>query len=184
MVSRKRNNYQVRRNGRSLIAANKIKPDLWRLSHAEIKNSLQAQGYNVKEIRKVRYLKHQICISYRDEQDGVCSGFFSYRIFIKWQTEVCQIIYSCRTLTELLRLNNILQYEFYSYPYPTEMQDFINDVFEIYTFNLKTKEIHSWREAHPEAEDTQEIPGYEIQEWVKETFAQIFSQQLKTVSMY
>jgi hypothetical protein len=184
MVSRKRNRYSIVRTGRSLIAANKIKPDLWCLSHAEIKEALQAKGYNVKEIRKVCYLKHQICISYLDSQDGACSGFFSYRIFWRWQTEVCRIIYSCSVLKELLRLNNILQYEFRSYPYPTEMEDAINNCFEEWVFNLKTLEIYTWRAAHPEAEESDNIPCEEIREWVKETLNQTISQQLKTVSMY
>ncbi|MDJ0736831.1 MAG: hypothetical protein QNJ47_22650 [Nostocaceae cyanobacterium] len=119
-----------RRPSRSLIATKKIKPDFWFLSKVEIREALEAQGYKVKEIRKVRYLKHQICISYINKQGGTCSGFFSYRIFWRWQNAVERLIKGCFSLKEWVLLNYTLQYEFSHYPYPGEMVDTINAALE------------------------------------------------------
>ncbi len=77
----------------SLISNNKIKPEVWRLSESVIIETLKNQGFAVKKIKKIKYLKHQICISYWDEKGGVCSGFFSYRIFERWQCAVEKLVY-------------------------------------------------------------------------------------------
>ncbi len=94
MVSRTRKKTQYRRQGQSLIAANKIKPQLWHISDPEAKEALIVQGERVQKIKKIRRLKHQVCISYWNEQGGVCSSFFSYRIFARWQNEVKKLIYT------------------------------------------------------------------------------------------
>ncbi|MDJ0734653.1 MAG: hypothetical protein QNJ47_11405 [Nostocaceae cyanobacterium] len=137
MNSKTHNITSKRCTGRSLIATKKIKPDFWFLSKLEIREALEAQGYKVKEIRKVRYLKHQICISYQNKQGGTCSGFFSYRIFWRWQNAVERLIKGCSTLKEWVLLNYTLQYEFAHYPYPSEMVDIISTALENRLCRLK-----------------------------------------------
>ncbi|EAW42707.1 hypothetical protein N9414_13155, partial [Nodularia spumigena CCY9414] len=39
---------KYRRPGRNLIASNKIKPDQWHFSDAEVKEALKVKGYDVK----------------------------------------------------------------------------------------------------------------------------------------
>lgn len=130
MVSRTRKKTQYRRKGQSLIAANKIKPQLWQISEAEAKEALQAQGEPVAKIKKIHKLKHQVCISYWNESGGVCSGFFSYRIFARWQKEVENLIYTCPTRSELAKLNWIMTYEFAYYNYRWETEDALNRLLE------------------------------------------------------
>ena len=83
--SRKVNRY--RRKGQNLITANQIKPENWDISDAEAKEALKVKNINVKEIKKIHKLKHQVCISFWDEKGNICSSFFSYRIFSRWQQE-------------------------------------------------------------------------------------------------
>jgi len=130
MVGRTHKKNQYRRKGQSLIAANKIKPQQWQISDTEAKEALKAEGCNVKEIKKIRYLKHQVCISYWDEKGNVCSGFFSYRIFARWQREVENLVDCCQTLKEWHRLNHITQYEFAHYPYLRDMEDALQSALE------------------------------------------------------
>jgi hypothetical protein len=113
--------------GQGLIASNRIKPEEWKISNAEAKDALKAQGCNVKEIKKIRCLKHQVCISYWDEKGGVCSGFFSYRIFMKWQVEVEKLVNTCQTLREWFLLARIMKYEFAYYPYLKDIKDTLNN---------------------------------------------------------
>lgn len=140
MVRRKNNSDTIRRLGQSLIASRKIKAESWRMSATEVQKALQAQGYKVKEIKKIRHLKHQICISYYDQQGGVCSGFFSYRIFERWQIAVETLVFQCDTLVELLRLKKLIEYEYSHYPYPVDMQDAINTAIETRTLEFKAME--------------------------------------------
>jgi hypothetical protein len=123
------------RKGKGLISSNRIKAEEWEISNAEAKDALNAQGYNVKEIKKIRCLKHQVCISYWDEKGGVCSGFFSYRIFKRWQVEVEEVINACQTLREWLMLAHIMKYEFAHYPYLKDIKDrlekFLNNRLEV-----------------------------------------------------
>jgi hypothetical protein len=123
MVSWTRKKTQYRRKGQSLIAANKIKPQFWHISEAEAKEALIAQGERVQKIKKIRCLKHQACISYWNEQGGVCSSFFSYRIFARWQNEVEKVIYTCPTVKEWTKLQRIMRYEFAYYNYFREIED-------------------------------------------------------------
>ncbi|WP_017314791.1 hypothetical protein [Mastigocladopsis repens] len=130
MVRYSRKIRRYHRRGQGLIAANKIKPEKWHFSKAEAKEALQAQGCKVKEIKKIRCLKHQVCISYWDEKGNVCSGFFSYRIFTRWQIEVEKLIERCLTLTEWRHLNHIMQYEFAYYPYPKNIDNALHKTLE------------------------------------------------------
>ena len=125
---RKINSY--RRKGQSLIAANKIKPEQWYISHAEAKEALKATGYKVKQIKKIHCLKHQVCISFWDVKGNICSSFFSYRIFRRWQREVEQLIDTCQTLNEWKKLNHIMQYEFVHYQYFHEIEDLLSTALE------------------------------------------------------
>jgi hypothetical protein len=60
----------------------------------------------------------------------VCSSFFSYRIFIRWQREVEKLIYGCQTLKEWKKLNYVLNCEFADYHYPSEMENVLHAVLE------------------------------------------------------
>jgi len=130
MVSRTRKKTQYRRKGQSLISANKIKPQFWHISDAEAKEALKAQGEPVAKIKKIHKLKHQVCISYWNESGGVCSGFFSYRIFARWQKEVENLIYTCSMVSELAKLNWIMGYEFAYYNYLPETEDALHRLLE------------------------------------------------------
>ena len=110
-----------------LISLNKIKPEIWRFDDARIIKALIDRGYDVKKIKKLRYLKHQMCISYWDQKGGVCSGFFSYRIFERWQRAVQKLVYDCQSLYQIHSLTQLIEYEFAHYPYPQEMEAAIND---------------------------------------------------------
>ncbi|WP_066376389.1 MULTISPECIES: hypothetical protein [unclassified Anabaena] len=112
---------QYRRKNKNLIAAKKIQPEKWCISKSEAQAALNAQGCNVKEIKKVHCLKHQVSISYWDIKGNICSSFFSYRIFSRWQQEVETLIAECQTLKEWQKLNYLLKYEFAYYHYPSEM---------------------------------------------------------------
>ncbi len=136
--SRKVNRY--RRKGQNLITANKIKPENWDISDAEAKEALKVKNINVKEIKKIRKLKHQVCISFWDDQGNICSSFFSYRIFSRWQQEVEETIDTCPNIKEWARLNRIIQYEFAYYKYLTEMQDVLNVALENRMCVLKATE--------------------------------------------
>jgi hypothetical protein len=80
----------------SFISANKIKPEVWCLGEPVIIQTLKNQGFDIKKMKKIKYLRHQVCISYWNEKDGVCSGFFSYRIFERWQRAVQKLVYNWR----------------------------------------------------------------------------------------
>ncbi|MDP5339591.1 MAG: hypothetical protein NWQ28_13585 [Nodularia sp. (in: cyanobacteria)] len=131
---------KYRRPGRNLIASNKIKPDQWNISDAEVKEALKVKGYDVKQVKKISYLKHQVCISYWDTKDNVCSSFFSYRIFARWQTDVEKLIYYCSSLKEWKKLNYIIQYEFAYYHYLSEMSDALSSALENRLYVLKATE--------------------------------------------
>jgi hypothetical protein len=121
------------RKAQGLIAANKIKPEMWRLNTFDIIRALKANGYKAQKLKKVRYLKHQICISYWDEQGGVCRGFFSYRILDRWQYAVQKLVHDCKSLYEIHCLTEFIEYEFAHYPYPSKIQSAINDTIVVFT---------------------------------------------------
>lgn len=127
----------------SLIAANKITPHVWRLSEGNLIEALNAQGYNVKKIKKISYLKHQVSISYWDTKGGVCSGFFSYRIFARWQQAVERLVYNCGSVRQLQQLSELIEYEYTHYPYPFEIQEAINNTIE--TCNSELTAFESYR---------------------------------------
>ncbi|MEH2116644.1 hypothetical protein [Nostoc sp.] len=121
---------QYRRKGRNLIAINKIKPEQWHISDTEVKEALKAKGYDIKQIKKIHCLKHQVCISYWDAKGNICSSFFSYRIFARWQQEAEKLIYAYQTLKEWAKLNYVMKYEFAYYHYPSEMEDALYAILE------------------------------------------------------
>ncbi len=131
---------QYRRKGKNLIATNKIKPEQWNISDAETKEALKVKGYDVKQIKKIHLLKHQVCISYWDAKGNICSSFFSYRIFARWQEEVEKLIYTCETLKEWAKLNYVMKYEFAYYHYPSEIEDALHTILENHLFVLKITE--------------------------------------------
>ncbi len=128
---------QYRRKGKNFIATNKIKPEQWNISDAETKEALKVKGYDVKEIKKIHLLKHQVCISYWDVKGNICSSFFSYRIFARWQQEVEKLIYTCETLKEWEKLNYVMKYEFAYYHYPSEIEDTLHAILENHLSVLK-----------------------------------------------
>ncbi|MEH2110092.1 hypothetical protein [Nostoc sp.] len=133
--SRKINQY--RRKGKNFIATNKIKPEQWNISDAETKEALKVKGYDVKQIKKIHLLKHQVCISYWDAKGNICSSFFSYRIFARWQKEIENLIYTCRTLKEWAKLNYVMKYEFAYYHYPSEIEYTLHAILENHLSVLK-----------------------------------------------
>ncbi len=140
-MSRKpRNINQYRRKGKNLIATNKIKPEQWNISDAETKEALKVKGYDVKQIKKIYLLKHQVCISYSDAKGNMCSSFFSYRIFARWQEEAQKLIYTCQTLKEWAKLNYLMKYEFAYYHYPSEIEDALGAILETHLCVLKETE--------------------------------------------
>ncbi len=116
---------QYRRKGQSLISAKKISPENWHLSAEEIRQALQLLNITVKTVKKVHYLKHQVCISWWDEKGNVCSSFFSYRIFARWQAEVERLISACHSLKEFYKVILYIQYDLDYFPYPVEVSDAI-----------------------------------------------------------
>ncbi|MBN3949654.1 MAG: hypothetical protein HWQ38_25575 [Nostoc sp. NMS7] len=128
---------QYRRKGKNLIATNKIKPEQWHISEAEAKEALKLKGYDVKQIKKIHCLKHQVCISYWDAKGNVCSSFFSYRIFARWQEEAEKLIYTCQTLKGWAKINYLMKYEFAYYNYPSEMEDALHAILENHLSVLK-----------------------------------------------
>ncbi|MEH2236311.1 hypothetical protein [Nostoc sp.] len=128
---------QYRRKGKNLIATNKIKPEQWNISDTETKEALKVKGYDVKQIKKIHLLKHQVCISYWDAKGNICSSFFSYRIFARWQEEAEKLIYACQTLKEWAKLNYVMKYEFAYYHYPSEIEDALHAILENHLCVLK-----------------------------------------------
>jgi hypothetical protein len=124
----KKNRYRPR--GKNLITSNRIKPEFWRISPTEAKVALRATGLDVKEIKKITLLKYKVCISYWNEEGGVCSGFFSYRIFPTWQREVEKLIETSPNFKRLQLLNHIIEREFKSFRYPMEMEDAIGNALQ------------------------------------------------------
>lgn len=114
-----------RRKSKSLISAHKINPENWHLSDKDISQALKPLGITVKTVKKINYLKHQVSISWWNERGKVCSSFFSYRIFARWQAEVEELICACYNLKEFYREMGYIHYDLAHYPYPIEMSDAI-----------------------------------------------------------
>jgi hypothetical protein len=134
--TRKATRYR-RRKGKSLISSGDIKPQEWGISDAEALEALQSIGEPAQRIKKIKQLKHQISISFVDNNGNSCSSFYSYRIFTKWEREVEKLIYRCKKLTDWLFLNLNLKYEFSYYGYPYEMIDYLQFVLENHFYVLK-----------------------------------------------
>lgn len=125
MAHKTRKKRQYRGKGQSLISADKIRPENWHLTDEEIRQALKPLNLTVKKVKKIHYLKHQVCISYWNEKGKVCSSFFSYRIFARWQAEVERLIWACHSLKEFYRLIQYIQYDLDHFWYPMEMSDAI-----------------------------------------------------------
>lgn len=69
MFAKPRKINQYRRKCKNLIATNKIKPEQWDISNTEARKALKAKGYDIKQIKKIHRLKHQLCISYWDAKE-------------------------------------------------------------------------------------------------------------------
>lgn len=117
MFRRTRKVRKYPRRGQNLISKKKLQPITWKISHEDVKAALKRKGIEVKAVRKMTYLKHQVCISYWDAKNNPCSSFFSYRIFEMWATEVAKLITYCPTLREWQELNRLMRYEFKYYDY-------------------------------------------------------------------
>jgi hypothetical protein len=130
MSRQPRKTKQYRRQGKNLISTNKIKPKTWQISNTEAKEALKAKGYDVKEVKKIHCLKHQVSISFWDTKGNICSSFFSYRIFARWQSEVEKLINNCENLKAWTKLNYILNYEFRYYSYLSNIENAIHQALE------------------------------------------------------
>ncbi|MGF1677017.1 MAG: hypothetical protein ACFCUV_25530 [Rivularia sp. (in: cyanobacteria)] len=127
----KKNRKNLRRcRGKNLITSNKIEPEFWSVSSKEVKVVLKAAGCSVKAIKKIRLLKYQACISYWNHEGGVCSGFFSYRLFPTWQKEVERLIEDCSDFKDWQLLNHLIKREFIYFYYQTEMEDALHDALQ------------------------------------------------------
>ena len=131
----KKNRYRPK--GKNLITSYKIKPENWNISPTEAKTALRATGLDVKEIKKITLLKYKICISYWDEKGGVCSGFFSYRLFPTWQKEVDRLIENCPNFKRWQLLNHIMQREFKYYAYPVDIENTLHNTLQNRLYVLK-----------------------------------------------
>lgn len=134
MTGRTRN---PRPKGQSLTAAGKIKPQQWNLSKDEAAEALRAIGIPVKEIKKIRCLRHQVCLSYWDEAGNVCSSFFSYRRFAQWQQSVEVLIGNCQSIPAWEQLGDIIEYDLLQFPYTVEMGNAIWDALKRHWYQLK-----------------------------------------------
>ncbi len=67
----------------------------------------------------------------------MCSSFYSYRIFARWQQEAEKLIYTCQNLKEWAKLNYVMKYEFAYYNYPSEMEDALHAILENHLSVLK-----------------------------------------------
>ena len=127
MTSKKCNKSANRLKNQSLIAAGKISPIQWNISKSEAEIALKQFGIPVLEIKRVKCLKHQVCVSYWNTEGKVCSSFFSYRIFERWQKAVEELIVACCTVEEWDNLGEIVEYELVKFLYPVEMANQIWD---------------------------------------------------------
>ncbi|MFN6500396.1 MAG: hypothetical protein RMX65_025835 [Nostoc sp. DedQUE01] len=137
MFSKPRQIKKYRRKGRNFISSNKIRPEQWQISNREATEALNTKGYNIKQIKKIQCLKHQVCISYWDGAGNICSSFFSYRIFGRWQQEVENLIYTSQTLKECARVNYVMKHELAYYKYPSQMEDVLCAALENRLYVLK-----------------------------------------------
>ncbi len=128
---------------RSLIATRRIKPEILYISEVEAKAALKAKGHEVRQIKKIRLLKHQVCISYWNEQGGVCSGFFSYRIFNCWHRAVEELICGCLTIKAWQTFSWIMRSELNYYPYPVDISITLNHKLKRRLSELQTNMIQS-----------------------------------------
>lgn len=137
MTRKKCNKSAEHLKNQSLITAGKINPIKWNISKSEAEIALKQIGLPVLEVKRVKCLKHQACISYWNTEGKVCSSFFSYRIFERWQKAVEELIADCCTVEEWDNLGDIIQYELIKFLYPVEMADRIWDALIGHWYRIK-----------------------------------------------
>ncbi|MFB2918510.1 MULTISPECIES: hypothetical protein [Aerosakkonema] len=129
--------------GQSLTTAGKIHPERWNISKDEAYVALKALDIPVREIKKVNCLQHQVCVSYWNEAGQVCSSFFSYRCFARWQQAVEKLIADLQNISEWESLGDIIEYDLLRFPYPPEMTDAIWDKLRERFYQLKARQINA-----------------------------------------
>lgn len=102
---------QYNLKGQSLITAGKINPLKWLISKREAEKALKEFGVPIQEVKKIRCLRHQICISYWNINGKICCSFFSYRIFERWLNAVENLIHDCKNLADWETLGDRIEYE-------------------------------------------------------------------------
>lgn len=112
---------QYNLKGRSLIVVGKINPLKWLISKREAQKALKEFGVPIQEVKKIRCLRHQICISYWNINGKICCSFFSYRIFERWLNAVENLIDSCKSLGDWEDLGDRIEYELSKFFYPLTM---------------------------------------------------------------
>lgn len=137
MARKKSNRDASYPKGKSLIAAGKINPIQWQITKSEAEIALKQLGLPVLEIKRVKCLKYQVCVSYWNTDGKVCSSFFSYRVFERWQKAVETLIQDCQTFEEWDSLGESIEYDLIHFPYPVEMADQIWDAFKDHRYQLK-----------------------------------------------
>lgn len=133
----KKQQQQQSKKGQSLISAGKISPIKWNISKSEAEIALKQFGIPVLEIKRIKCLKHQVCVSYWNTDGKVCSSFFSYRIFEHWQKAVEEVIATCCTVEEWDNLGEIVEYELVKFWYPVEMANQIWDALRDRWYQIK-----------------------------------------------
>ncbi|MFB2895823.1 hypothetical protein ACE1CI_23185 [Aerosakkonemataceae cyanobacterium BLCC-F50] len=124
--------------GQSLITAGKINPLKWLISKAEAEKALKEFGVPIKEVKKIRCLRHQICISYWNINGKICCSFFSYRIFERWLNAVENLIDSCKNLSDWEALGDRIEYELSKFFYPPAMANQIWHSLRTHWYQLQT----------------------------------------------
>ncbi len=137
MTRKKCNKSADRLKNQSLIAVGKISPIQWNITKSEAEIALKQIGLPVLEVKRVKCLKHQVCISYWNTDGKVCSSFFSYRIFERWQKAVEELIADCCTVEEWDNLGEIVEYDLVKFFYPVEMASQIWDALRDRWYGIK-----------------------------------------------
>jgi hypothetical protein len=107
---------------KSLTALYWINPRYWKLSKEEVAKFL---GVSPEQVRKATCLQHQVSISWVTDAGNVCSSFFSYRLFGRWEKAVLDLIAGWQDPKTWHCLFSAIEYEFVRFDYPTEMADWI-----------------------------------------------------------
>ncbi len=137
MFGKKNQKNRKRPKGKNLITSGRVKAENCEISPEEAKAALRANGCPIKKIKKIRLLKYKVCISYWNQSGGVCSGFFSYRIFPNWQKQVEIVIEDCPNFKKWQVLSGIMKREFDYFPYSIQMKEALNRALQNRLYALK-----------------------------------------------